>query len=151
MKDLVYANQAVEEAKEHSNQEIIFKSDAIVTVSDASWSSEEEKTKKELKKYESQRARMTILANPDFLEKEGSAFHVLSWQLTITRRICRNILQAETYRVNFAIEEGIRMRAVLAEVHGKLPNLRNWEAETRSFKQHIWITDCKSLEEHLKS
>ena len=43
------------------------------------------------------------------------------------------------------------MRAVLAEVHGKLPNLGNWEERTRSFKQHIWITDCKSLEEHLKS
>ena len=76
MKDLVDANQAVEEAKEHSNQGTTFKSDAnwktcvIVTVSDASWSNEEEKTKKELKKYKSQRARMTILANPDFLEKE---------------------------------------------------------------------------------
>ena len=108
MKDLVYANPAVEEAKEHSNQGIIFKSDAIdwktciiVAVSDASWSNEEEKTKKELKKYKSQRARMTSLANPDFLEKEGSAFHVLSWQSTIIRRICRNTLQAETCGVNF--------------------------------------------------
>ena len=91
------------------------------------------------------------LANPDFLDKEGSTFHVLSWQSTIIRRICRNTLQAETYGVNFASGEGIRMRAVLAEVHDKLPNLRNWEERTRSFKQHIWITYCKSLEEHLKS
>ena len=75
MTDLVYANQAIEEAKEHPNQGIILKSDAIdwktcviVTVSNASWSNEEEKTKKELKKYKSQRARMTILAN--FLEKD---------------------------------------------------------------------------------
>ena len=158
MKDLVYANQAVDEAKEHSNNGITFKSDAIdwktciiVTVSDASWSNEEELSKKELKKYKSQRARMTILANPDFLEKKGSAFHVLSWQSTIIRRVCRNTLQAETYGVSFAIEEGIRVRGVLAEVHGKLPSLRNWEESTRSFKQHIWITDCKSLEEHLKS
>ena len=29
MKDLVYANQAVEKAKEHSNHGIVFKSDAI--------------------------------------------------------------------------------------------------------------------------
>ena len=158
MKDLVYANQAIEEAKEHSNQGSTFKSDAIdwktcviVTVSDASWSNEEEKTKKELKKYKSQRARMIILANPDFLEKKGAAFHVLSWQSTIIRRICRNTLQAETYGANFAIEEGIRMRAVVAEVHGKLPNLRNWEERTKSFTQHMCITECKSLEEHLKS
>ena len=60
-------------------------------------------------------------------------------------------LYKQTYGVNFAIEEGIRMRAVLAEVHGKPPNLRNWEERTRSFKQHMWITDCKSLEEHFKS
>ena len=85
------------------------------------------------------------------LGERRSASHVLSWQSTIIRRICRNTLQAETYGVNFAIEEGIRMRAILAEVHGKLPNLRNGEERTRSFKQHIWITDCKSLEEHLKS
>ena len=107
-------------------------------------------SKKEIKKYKSQRARMTILANPDFLEKEETTFHVLSWQSTIIRRICRNTLQAETYGVNFAIEEGIRLRAVLAEIHGKLPNLKNLEERTRSFKQHIWITDCKGLEEHLK-
>ena len=139
--NLVYANQAVEEAKEHSNQGITFKSDAIdwktcviVTVSDTSWSNEEEKTKKELKKYKSQRARMAILANPDFLEKEGSTFHVLSWQSTIIRRVCRNTLQAETYGVNFAIEEGIRMRAVLAEVHGKLPNLRKLGGKDEIFQ-----------------
>ena len=96
MKELVYANQAVEKAKEHSNQGITFKSDAIdwktcviITVSDASWSNEEEKTK-EFKKHKRQRAKMTILANPDFLEKEGSAFHVLSGRSTIIRRICRN-------------------------------------------------------------
>ena len=143
-KDLEYANQAVEEAEEHSNHGINFKSDAIdwktciiIRISDASWSTEEEMSKKEIKKYKIQRVRMTILANPDFLEKEESAFHVLSRQSTIIRRICRNTLQAEPYGVNFAIQEGIRLGAVLAEVHGEVPSLKNWEERTRSFKQHI--------------
>ena len=30
-------------------------------------------------------------------------------------------------------------------------SLKDWETKSRSFRQHIWITDCKSLEEHLKS
>jgi hypothetical protein len=158
IKDLVYANQAIDEAGEHSNQGIIYKSDAInwkncsiVTVSDASWSNEDEQVKKKVQKYKSQRARMTILVNPDFLKKEESAFHVISWQSTIIRRICRNTLQAETYGVNFAIEEGMRLRALIAETHGELQSLKDWETKSRSFRQHIWITDCKSLEEHLKS
>ena len=158
VKDLVYANQAIDEAREHSNQGIIYKSDAInwkncsiVTVSDASWSNEDEQVKKKVQKYRSQRARMTILVNPDFLKKEESAFHVISWQSTIIRRICRNTLQAETYGVNFAIEEGMRLRALIAETHGELQSLKDWETKSRSFRQHIWITDCKSLEEHLKS
>jgi ribosomal protein L24 len=158
IKDLIYANQAIDEAREHSNQGIIYKSDAInlkncsiVTVSDASWSNEDEQVKKKVQKYRSQRARMTILVNPDFLKKEESAFHVISWQSTIIRRICRNTLQAETYGVNFAIEEGMRLRALIAETHGELQSLKDWETKSRSFRQHIWITDCKSLEEHLKS
>ena len=88
-----------------------------MTVSDASRSNEEELTKKELKKQKSQRTRMMILEDPDFSEKEGCAFHVLSWQPAIIRRVCRNTLQAETYGVNFAVEEGIRMKALLTEVH----------------------------------
>jgi hypothetical protein len=77
IKDLVYANQAIDEAGEHSNQGIIYKSDAInwkncsiVTVSDASWSNEDEQVKKKVQKYKSQRARMTILVNPDFLKNQ---------------------------------------------------------------------------------
>ena len=80
IKDLVYANLAIDEAREHSNHGIIYKSDAInwrncsiVTVS--AWSNEDEQVKKKVQKYKSQRARMTILVNPDFTKKEESAFH----------------------------------------------------------------------------
>jgi len=142
IKDLVYANQAIDEAGEHSNQGIIYKSDAInwkncsiVTVSDASWSNEDEQVKKKVQKYKSQRARMTILVNPDFPKKEESAFHVISWQSTIIRRICRNTLQAETYGVNFAIEEGMRLRALIAD-HSRTGKPRA-EASDNTFGSQI--------------
>ena len=94
---------------------------------------------------------MTILANPDFLEERETHFHVLSWQSKIVRRVCRNTLQAETYGLSLAVEEGLRLRTIMAEIHGHLAKVKDWERVSRTFMKHIWITDCKWIEQHIKS
>ena len=158
IKDLIYANEAVQEAKDHSEKGLIYKPDAIdwdtailVTVSDASWSNETDHSRGKVKKFRSQRARMTLLAQPDFWKNQGSSFHVISWQSTIVKRVCRNTLQAETYAMTSAVEEGMRIRAIIADIKGQVPDLRDWENDSRRAMKHVWLTDCKSLEEHLRA
>ena len=81
IKDLVYAIDAVPEAQQHANHGLVYESDAtewkniiLVTVWDASWSNKTEYLKGKPQKHRSQRARMTILANPDFWEKKETSF-----------------------------------------------------------------------------
>ena len=50
-----------------------------------------------------------------------------------------------------AVEEGLMIRAILTDVHGSLESLQNWEQKTRSFMRHLWLTNCKSLGDQLRS
>ena len=82
IRDLIYANATIEEAKQHASQGIHFTCPTIltgrmncilVTISDASWGNEQENKKQ-------QRARMTILADPELLkdlnQTDGRAFRL---------------------------------------------------------------------------
>ena len=50
-----------------------------------------------------------------------------------------------------AVEEGMRIRAIIADIKGQVPDLRDWENDSRRAMKHVWLTDCKSLEEHLRA
>ena len=47
-----------------------------------------------------------------------------------------------------SVEEGFKIRATIADCCNQL-DLRNWEESSRKFMKHLWLTDCKSLQEHL--
>ena len=46
------------------------------------------------------------------------------------------------------VEEGCRLRASLAEMQGKLRR-DDWESSASQAVRHLWLTDCKSLHDHL--
>ena len=47
-----------------------------------------------------------------------------------------------------AVEEGKRLRAMVVDPRGLLDK-RKWEVSSRQQVQHLWLTDCKSLEDRL--
>ena len=157
LKDLVFANKTVADAKEFSNHGIFYQAGILdfnncilCTISDASWSNEKQLVKGKLEPLRSQGARMTVLAHKDFLKGMETPFYPIAWQSTIVKRVCRSTLQAESYGMTAAVEEGMRLRAMLVDARGLLDR-RKWERSSRGQMQHLWLTDCKSLEDHLLS
>lgn len=76
IRDPIYANDAVQEAKQHASHGMVCRSDAVdwknmilVTISDASWSNETEYPKGKPQKHRSQRARMTVFGKSRRLGK----------------------------------------------------------------------------------
>ena len=72
----------------------------------------------------------------------------ISWSSTIIKRVCRSTLMAETFGLIRASEAGIRLRAAVVDMEGKL-DWRNWEESAANEMGHCWLTDCDSLYEHL--
>ena len=48
-------------------------------------------------------------------------------------------------------EMGDRLRAIIADCKGKIPDLRHWEEASAQHMRHIWLSDCESLVSHLKN
>ena len=48
-------------------------------------------------------------------------------------------------------EYGDRLRAIIADCKGKIPDLRNWQEASVQHMRHIWLSDCESLVSHLKN
>ena len=56
---------------------------------------------------------------------------------------------AETFGLTRASEAGIRLRAAIVDMKGKL-DWRNWVESAANEMGHCWMTDCDSLYEHLR-
>ena len=48
-------------------------------------------------------------------------------------------------------EMGDRLRAIICDCKGKLPDLRDWQQISSENMRHLWLTDCESLVSHLKN
>jgi len=120
----------------------------MVTVSDASFAQESEVVGDELLEDRSQKGYLTLLANSSVIEGDGAEFSLISHGSTTIKRVCRATLQAETYGLSGASERGFKLRAVIADTRGVMTS-RDWEATSCRAMRHLWVTDCKSLEEHL--
>ena len=57
---------------------------------------------------------------------------------------------AETFAMIKGTEAGVRLRAAIVDMMGKL-DMRHWEETAARHMGHIWMTDCDSLYEHLMS
>jgi hypothetical protein len=159
IKDLKEANQAVEKAHEYSEKGIIWSSDAVswdtafvLTISDASFAQETviEGDGKE-KPHRTQKAYMIMLVDPDILSKETAGCHVWTWRSLTDKRVVRATLQAEAHGMLSGTEMGDRLRAIIADCKGALPDLREWQQVSSRIMRHLWLSDCESLVSHLKN
>ena len=159
VKDLKETNQAVGMAKEHSDVGITYKSDAIswddcvvVSAMDASFCQETviEPSGNE-KPHRSQKAFMVMLVDPDILTKEEAGCHIWGWRSLTDKRVCRATLQAEAHGMISGEEMGSRLRAIMADCKGLIPDLKDWERASQESMRHLWLSDCESLVSHLKN
>ena len=81
-------------------------------------------------------------------QHDEAKIHPISWSSTVIKRVCRSTLMAETFGLIRATEAGIRLRAAIVDMKGKL-DMRNWEESASAEMGHCWMTDCDSLYEHL--
>ena len=117
----------------------------LVTITDASFANEEDVVNDKLVPHRSQRGRLHFLCGRQMAEgAETSPAHLIGFGSTLIKRVCRATLQAETYALQHGVEEGYRLRAILAEVSGRP------YADHETFCHHLWLSDCRSLVDHLK-
>ena len=79
-----------------------------------------------------------------------AVIHPISWSSTIIKRVGRSTLMAENFGLIRASEAGIRLRAAIVDMKGKL-DWRNWEESAANEMGHWWMTGCDSFYGHLMS
>ena len=60
-------------------------------------------------------------------------------------------LASETSGVQSAVEAGARLRAITCEAKGLIPDMKDWFEASQRNMRHLWVTDCRSLSDHLNS
>ena len=83
-------------------------------------------------------------------EKEAGA-HLWSWKSFHDKRVCRATLQGEAHGLLSGAEAGDRLTAIICDLKGCLPDMRNWQQVCSENMRHIWLSDCESLVSHLKN
>ena len=122
-----------------------FSWDAVVaTTSDASLFQEQERIDGVTENLKSQLACITALALDNALNAEKMLIHPLSWSWTRVRRVCRGALMAEAYALSNAVEHGLRTRAIIVDMRGRL-NIGQWDKTASAAMGHVCFTDCGCL------
>jgi hypothetical protein len=159
VKDLKETNQALAQAQEYSEEGIVFHSNAfswdnciVVSVTDASFAQETviEHDGKE-KPHRTQKAFMNLLVDPAILTNSEAGCHVWAWRSLTDKRVCRATLQGEAHGMLSGTEMGDRLRAIMADCKGLLPDVREWQKVSSQTMRHLWLSDCESLVSHLKN
>ena len=122
----------------------------VAMIGDASFCQEQEQRDGITKNFKSQQACITALAPGNVLNAEKMLIHHFSWSSTRIRRVCRSTLVAEAYALSNPVEHGLRTRAIIADMRGRL-NIREWEETASAAMGHVWFANCESLFAHLNS
>ena len=112
--DLRFANRLLQEAKDSSDDGLVFKSGLftwdkmeMLTITDASFR----------KRVEFFAVKKGLMDVPSLaltrLSKNGMGVHLIGFCSTIKGRVCRSTMQAETYALSDGVEESMRLRAAL--------------------------------------
>ena len=96
----------------------------------------------------SQSGRMLCLAGSDFMETGRGRVYPLDYHSNVIRRACRSTLQAETLSMVRGYEEAEHLRTVLYGLRHDLEG--DWRVKALDFVDVHLVTDCRSLEAHLK-
>ena len=109
VRDLRECNRIVEYLLSTSTRDIYFSpvffwdDVVVVTISDASFCQEQERVDGIARNFQSQQACITALATGNALNAERMLIHLLSWNSTRIRRVCRSTLMAEAYALSNAV------------------------------------------------
>ena len=94
---------------------------------------------------------MVLLVNPEILDNDSAGCHIWAWRSLTDKRVCRATLQGEAHGMLSGTEMGDRLRAIIADCRGQIPDMRNWQEASAKTMRHIWMSDCESLVAHLKN
>ena len=154
--DLIACNALLNYVKKSSDLGLCYAYDAfdyadlqIVSITDASHAADYDVAGDgRLLGHRSQSGRILGLCGSKFLETGEGKIHVLAYHSNVIRRVCRSTLQAETLSMLSGYEEAEHLRAVLDGMQHTDSDHKLIRAMD-SINIHM-LTDCRSLEEHLK-
>ena len=156
IRELRDANKTVERAMAGAEEGLFFTSSGIdwktavlLTVTDASFANVEIGLENRREPLHSQQGMFHFLASPEIVDGMQCTVHPIGYSSTSIRRVCRATMQTETYALQHGVESGLRLRAVIVEARGLL-DLRSWETSAAAQMRHLWLSDCRSLVDHLK-
>jgi hypothetical protein len=151
------ANKVVEQAVSNYKCGLHFKAGMfpfeqaiVVTMTDASWAGDTEIVNNIPQPHKSQSARLIMLADANAMNGDEINFHPLAYGSNLIRRQCRSTLHAETQSLQQGVEESWKIRAALAELRG-IKLKPDWQSASAEAHKNVWMSDCKSLSDHLKS
>ena len=98
--------------------------------------------------HRSQGGRLQLLSNTGDMSKDHLACHLIGHSSATIKRVCRSTLQAEAYGLSGGVEEGDRIRATIADLHGQLDH-KAWESSAAAYMRQVWFTDCRSVRDSL--
>ena len=94
----------------------------------------------------SQYGRIQLLTSPELWDGDYANVHLIGWKSGIIKRMCRSTFRAETQGCCNAMEAGVVLRALIAEILGmKRRHDMGWESNCAKAKKHLWLTDCQSV------
>jgi hypothetical protein len=67
--------------------------------------------------------------------------HIWGWRSLTDKRVCRATLQAEAHGMILGEEMRSRLRAIMADCKGLIPDLKGWERASQESVKHLWLPD----------
>ena len=126
----------------------------MLTMSDASWASDDKIVNNEVYTKRSQHGRITALSSQHMWDGDIGPLHFISWKSGLIKRVCRSTFRAETHGMIYATEASDKVRAILADLRGQLEDIKapaTWESRSAELTKNVWMTDCQSLHDYLVS
>ena len=156
VKHLQEANKALALAVAESDRGLFYKTGAVkwdsatlITITDASWAGEKlYNCDGQVFPRRSQRGKFILLADKSIWDGDKANAYVLSWKSTMIKRVCRSTMAAETQSLLGGVADGMRMRAVIADLTDQIEFL-DWRKSSANAIPHLWLTDCESLNSYL--
>lgn len=100
-------------------------------------------------KYRSVGGYFLLLANPEILEGKEVRCNVLSFQSSMTKRVCRSTLAAEASHVAEAVGAGDWAAVLLEEALSGDVDLQNWSSVVQQ-RTRVYVTDARSVYDYLQ-
>ena len=157
VEDLIMCNQVLNYVKKTPDKGLFYKYKAfdledmtIYSITDASHAADYDVSKTgEPLGHRSQSGRVLLLGPSEFGRTGRGCLHVIEYHSSVIRRVCRSTLQAETLSMVAGYESSEHLRMVLYGLRNPEGTPEDVVKGMDAYKINM-MTDCKSLEQHLK-